>query len=158
MRNLSCLMPVVTAVLAGCAAGPAGDLQSTDAREQAQIRRRLEAIFDAAEKKEMDRLDSYHLYGPKFTKFSGGSLIRQDAAVARKGEHVGLAAINDLSMRADDLKIDVFDDVAVATFVARFSFKAGGKTIRKRESSTMVFVKERGAWKIAHEHFSSSVR
>jgi len=115
----------------------------------------LREIFDAAEKKDLNRLDSYHLYGPKFTKFSGATLNRQDAAASRKGEHGGLASINDLKMQADDLKIDLFGDVGIVTFILKSSFRAGGNSIENKDRSTMVFVKEHGVWKITHEHFSS---
>jgi len=65
-------------------------------------------IIDAAEKRDFQRLDSYHLYGPKFTKFETQAPGRLDAEAARKGEHDGLGAATDVAMRADDLKIDVF--------------------------------------------------
>lgn len=123
-------------------------------REQAQIEQRLKEVFDAAEKKDFQRLDSYHFYGPRFTKFSAASPSRQDTNVAREGEHKGLAAISELRMRADDLKIDVFGDAGVATFVLNSSYKAGGGVVESKERSTLVFVKDEGFWKITHEHFS----
>ena len=119
-----------------------------------QVRQRLNQIIEAAERKEFARLDGYHLYGRKFTKFSGTTWERQDARTARHGEHVGLGAVTDLQMEARDLKIDVFGGVAVATFVLEFRFRASSGTIRKKERSTLVFVHERGSWRIVHEHLS----
>jgi ketosteroid isomerase-like protein len=153
--SLSISALFVSFLIAGCASAPPVNQRADDAEGQAQIRGLLAAIFDAAAKKDFDRLDSYHLYGPKFTKFSGPTLIRQDAAAGRKGEHDGLAAIDDLKMRADDLKIDLFGDVGVATFILNSSFRAGAKTVEKTDRGTLVFVKEHGSWKITHEHFSS---
>ena len=123
--------------------------------ERAQIQLRLNEIMDAAVKKDLPRLESYHLYGPKFTKFSPESPDRQDAAVARKGEHDGLTAANGLSMGADDLKIDLFGNVGIVTFVLNYSFKAGTGMIEKQARTTMVFVKDHGSWKITHEHLSA---
>lgn len=40
--------------------------------EQARVEQVLRAALDAGQKRELDRLDSYHLYGPKFTKFDDG--------------------------------------------------------------------------------------
>src|SRR6185436_6235519 len=120
-----------------------------------QIQNRLSEIFEAAARKDMARLDSYHLYGPAFTKFGAGQLGRQDAESARQGEHDGLGAISGLSMRADELKIDLFRDVAIATFILNYSFKASNDTIQKSERSTLVLVKDGEAWKIVHEHFSA---
>jgi ketosteroid isomerase-like protein len=59
-------------------------------------------------------------------------------------------------MRAGGLKIDVFGKVGIATFVLNYSFKLGEEMIEKQAKTTMVFVKEDGQWKIAHEHLSSA--
>jgi ketosteroid isomerase-like protein len=146
---------VLSVLLSGCATAPTEPVQADYSQKQAQIKRRLKEIFDAAEKKDMVRLDSYHLYGPNFTKISAASVTRQDTTVARNGEHLGLGAITDLKMQASDLKIDVFGEVGIATFLLNSSFKAGADTIEKKEHSTLIFVNEHGAWKIAHEHFSA---
>ena len=147
---------VMTLVLAmlGCASVRTPNLEAEYLQESAQIEQRLKQIFDAAEKKEMDRLDSYHFYGPKFTKFSASLPERQDAATARKGEHDGVGAINDLKMEAEELKIDVFGDAAIATFTLKFGFSAGAERIERKEHGTLVLVKDHGDWKITHEHFS----
>ena len=123
-------------------------------REKDQIEQRLQQVIVAAETKDFDRLDSYHLYGPKFTKFTGTSSERLNAAAGRDGEHKGLGAAKGLNMKADALKIDMFGNVGVATFILDYSFESGGQTIRRRERTTMVFVKDAGEWKIAHEHLS----
>ena len=117
MQQIRQLVPVVALLFAGCASAPTAKQTAGCPKEQAQIRRRLDEIIDAAEKKDFNRLDSYHLYGQKFTKFAPEAPGRQDAEAARKGEHEGLAAATGLAMRADDLKIDVFGRVAIATFV-----------------------------------------
>jgi ketosteroid isomerase-like protein len=146
--------PIMVVVwTAGCASSPQTN-PHTAQKDQAQIERRLNEIFDAAEKKDLERLDSYHLYGPNFTKFAASSAGRLDAAAGRKGEHDGLSAIKDLMMQAEELKVDVFGDVAVATFTLKSSFKLATDTIEKKEHATLVFVKEQGSWKITHEHFS----
>jgi hypothetical protein len=64
---------------------------------RAQIERRLHEVFVAVESKDFERLESYHLYGPKFTRFSGTSAARQDAATTRKIEHDGLASLQALN-------------------------------------------------------------
>jgi len=57
-------------------------------------------------------------------------------------------------MRADALRVDVFGNVGIATFILDYSFDSGGQTIHKKDRSTLVFVKEGGTWKITHEHLS----
>lgn len=131
---------------------------SRAAEDEAAIRCRIQQVLAAAESKDFDRLDSYHLYGPKFTKFTGSFPDRLDAAAAQKGEHDGLAAAKGLKMKADALRIDIFGAVGVATLILDYSFESGGEVIRKRDRATLVFVKESEEWRIAHEHLSAISR
>ena len=150
--SASLLLPMLLAT--GCCCVETNKEQAEDREAQSQISQCLQQVFDAAEKKDFNRLDSYHLYGPKFTKFTGSSPERLDAAAGRKGEHDGLGAVNGMKMQADGLKIDVFGEVGIATFILDYSFDRGGERIQRRDRTTLVFVKEGGAWKIAHEHLS----
>jgi hypothetical protein len=145
---------LLTFLVAGCAGLRTGNVEADSPEAKAQIEQRLEKIFVAAENKDFGRLDSYHLYGPKFTKFSGSSAERLDATAGRNGEHVGLGSLTGLKMRADSLKIDVFGEVAIATFMLNYSFESGADTIPRKERATMVFVEQNKDWKIAHEHLS----
>jgi ketosteroid isomerase-like protein len=150
-------LAVTLFVLCGaCASVQSSHRKADRSAAASQVRTRLNEIFDAAQKKDFARLDSYHLYGPHFTKFSGPSFARQNATIARHGEHVGLGAVNDLQMRADDLRIDVFGDVAVATFVLDFSFRTPTGPVRKKERTTLVFVNDHRDWRIVHEHLSTA--
>ncbi len=156
MRHLSHILPMVSLlVFAGCTSTPTSKLTAENPQAQAEIRQRLDEIMDAAEKKDFVRLDSYHLYGPKFTKFATESPTRLDAEAGRKGEHDGLGAATGLSMRAEQVQIDVFSDVGIATFLLKYSFKAGTNTVERQAHSTLVFVNDQGSWKIAHEHLSA---
>src|SRR2546430_16550806 len=148
------LLLLITLLLTSCAAPPRGQ-RPDHPRERAQIQIRLNEIMDAAVKKDLPRLESYHLYGPKFTKFSPETPGLQDAATARKSEHDGLLGANGLSMSATDLRIDLFGNVAITTFVLHYSFKTETGDIQKQARTTMVFVKNHGSWKITHEHLSA---
>jgi hypothetical protein len=147
---------LATAIVAaaGCVSPRKTEAQTDYAKEKTQIGQRLHEGIVAAETKDFGRLDSYHLYGPEFTKFTGSSPERLDAAAGREGEHKGLGAANGLKMRADALKIDIFGNVGIATFILNYSFESGGQTIGRKERSTLVFVNDGGAWKIVHEHLS----
>jgi ketosteroid isomerase-like protein len=154
MFQLRLSLAMLACLVSGCASAPPDKLTGDYQGERARIQSRLHEIFDAAEKKDLERLDSYHFYGPKFTKF-GTAADRLDAERARQDEHQGLARISDLSMRVDDLKIDVFGEVGIATFIMHSDFREGTNTFQHTARSTLVFVKDSGAWKITHEHFSS---
>ncbi len=138
----------------GCSCLRTADVETDHPQARAQIEQRLQEVFTAADSKDFERLDSYHLYGPKFTKFTTSSPARLDAAIARQGEHVGLGAVTGMKMRADVLKIDVFGKTAIATFILNYSFDMGGQRTNKLDRTTMVFVQDHGEWKIAHEHLS----
>jgi ketosteroid isomerase-like protein len=153
MFHLRLLLATIACLLSGCAATQTSKLAGDYPDERARIQNRLSEILDAAEKKDLERLDSYHFYGPRFTKF-GTAADRLDAERARQDEHQGLARISDLSMRVDNLKIDVFGDVAIATFIMKSEFRVSTNAFQQSARSTLVFVKDNGSWKITHEHFS----
>ncbi len=120
---------------------------------QAKIEKLLDEIFTSGQKKDLERLALYHLYGPKFTEFKGGR-ARQDAEAGKQNERETFSAISDFKYNLRDLKVNVFGEVAIATFHGEFGGKAGQDTLAFKLQSTMVFVKDADSWKIAHEHFS----
>jgi ketosteroid isomerase-like protein len=155
MPRLSRFFLIAVFALTGCASEPAGKPVERRTKGIGQIQSRLNEIIAAAEHKDFVRLDSYHLYASSFTKFAPEASTRLGADAARKGEHDGLAAATDLKMRADELKVDLFDNVGIATFVLNYSFKSSRGIVEKSANTTMVFVKDHGSWKIAHEHLST---
>src|SRR5207344_3326120 len=61
-------------------------ITETYPEEQAKVKSTLTHIFDLAQAKQMDSVESYHLYGPKFTKFDDGEPDRMDAESSKQGE------------------------------------------------------------------------
>jgi ketosteroid isomerase-like protein len=123
--------------------------------EEAAVRRRLDEILDVVSAKDFDRLAGYHLDSPKFTKFDDFEpLERQDVATANRLEAEGLGGVERFQGVFDELQVDVFGRVAVATAVFRYGFEADGESVALRARTTLVFVDDRGDWKIAHEHLS----
>ena len=130
---------------------------ASDADEQTKIGKIVSEIVDAAQKKQLDRLDAFHWYGPKFTKFEDDGLGRQDAAAGKKGERDGLSAVKSFAAKVSDLKVDVFGSAAVATMILAYDIDTGDAKMPKmsgKDRSTLVFAKENGVWKIVHEHHS----
>ena len=125
---------------------------------QAAVASRIEEILDAVFAKDFDRLASYHLEGPKFTKFDDAEpLDRQDAATSARMEAEQFAAVEDLDARFDGLKIDVFGPVAIVTGVFVWDCTVDGRSVSGRTRSTVVFVDRGDQWLIAHEHHSPFV-
>jgi ketosteroid isomerase-like protein len=121
---------------------------------QAQIRKRLDEIWATLASKDVAKLESFHLYGPKFTSFKFGQ-VRGDGDANRKGEKEFAAVLTDSKVEMKDLAIAVYGDTAIATFNGNFSGKIEGHPVTDKQATTLVFVKYKGDWKIVHEHFSA---
>lgn len=125
---------------------------------QAAVAARIDEILDAAISKDIDRLMSYHLDGPKFTKFDDEEpLDRQAAETSARREAEQFAVMDELRARYDGLRIDVFGPVAIATGVFVWEGTANGTSFSGRNRSTVVFVEHGGQWLITHEHYSPFV-
>ena len=123
---------------------------------QAAVERRLQEIMDAAQSKDIGRLESYHLYGPKFTKFDDFEpLERQDAEATRRLEREAITGVKAFVPQVEQLKVDVFGPVAIATFVFDYAVTLpDDEQLAVRARSTLVFAQDGAEWKIVHEHFS----
>jgi len=120
---------------------------------QAAIRRRLDQIWETCAKRDFERLESFHLYGPKFTEFKGGK-PRGNAHSCAAGERAFFQMIEGPAVDMKDLAVHVFGEVAVATFNGHYTGKIHGNDVAVDQATTMVFVHSGGDWKIAHEHIS----
>jgi ketosteroid isomerase-like protein len=120
---------------------------------QAQIRKRLDEIWATWASKDVAKIESFHLYGPKFTEFKDGQ-ARGDGETNRKSEREFAAVLSDSKVEMKDLAIAVYGDTAIATFNGNFSGKIEGHPVTDKQGATLVFVKYKGDWKIVHEHFS----
>jgi hypothetical protein len=129
------------------------------AAEQAQVERRLQQIMSAARLKAIDELESYHAFGPKFTKFDDFEpLERQDAETTRRLERESILGVEEFAPEIVDLKIDVFGPVALTTFVMEYGIVTReSERLSFRARATMVFAADDGQWLIVHEHFSPFV-
>lgn len=75
-------------------------------------------------------------------------------------EELFFANVSDYEFNIEDLRIEVFDDMALALFIVEqkgmvvddYSFT--GRTLNIRSRVTMVFKKYNGEWLILHEHLS----
>jgi ketosteroid isomerase-like protein len=142
----------VGALVLGCAHAPS-TRSASEAEAQAQVRKRLDEIWASASQRDFARLGSYHLYGAKFTEFKDGA-PRGNAASGEKGERAFFGALNDSKVSMRDLAVNVFGEVAIATFHGDFAGTMEGHPIAAQLQSTLVFVQDHEEWKLVHEHFS----
>lgn len=137
----------------GCAHTPGSARRVSETEAQAQVRRRLDEIWDSAAKRDFARLRSYHLYGRKFTEFKDGA-PRGEATSGEQAERAFFSALSDPKFVMNDLAVNVWGDVAIATFHGDFGGAIGGQPIAAKLQATMVFVQDQDEWKLVHEHFS----
>lgn len=150
------LLIVAVAGLLGCQAKKPDIATETYPEDQKQLETIVKDIFVAAKARDLERLDSFHFHGPKFSKFEDeGVYTRRNIEEARKAENELFSAINDPSYEVQEFKADVFGDVAVTTFYLQYSGKMAETAVAGRVRGTLVFAKVGDDWKIVHEHFSA---
>ncbi|AWV96936.1 nuclear transport factor 2 family protein [Arcticibacterium luteifluviistationis] len=121
--------------------------------KQAELRETLDGIFKSIQDGDADKLISYHAYGPKFTEFRDGA-PRFGSEGNEAYERGLVAAVSGFDYDLEDLKINVFDKVAVVTFHSNFRPHMGDQIGQINGQVTLIFVETDLGWKITHEHFS----
>jgi ketosteroid isomerase-like protein len=119
---------------------------------QAEIREAVMSIKRDIESANTEGLRGVHLDSEKFTKFGPRTFGRQDVSSTNESETVFFKSIADANYRVRDLKIDVFDDVGIATYYPEVKFKRDGKDVMVSGRQTLVFLRTGGGWKLVHEH------
>ena len=61
-------------------------------------------------------------------------------------------SITNYKQEVRDLKIDVFDDIAVATYYPYITYVLNGEEIKGSGRQTFVFLNTKDGWKLVHEH------
>ena len=131
------------------------DLINDDFPEaQKEIKETFGAIVQSLKDGDMDKLISFHAYGPKFTEFKKGE-PRNDGAANEAFEREVFGSVTEVvKFDAKDLKIAVYGDVANVTFHSDFHLKFGEELVVVNDQITLLFVKLENQWKIVHEHHS----
>jgi ketosteroid isomerase-like protein len=62
------------------------------------------------------------------------------------------SSISNYMQEVRDLKIDVFDDVAVTTYYPHISYILNDEEIKGSGRQTFVFLRTHDGWKLVHEH------
>jgi ketosteroid isomerase-like protein len=118
-------------------------------KEKAAIREMLEQLRLSLTSLDLDRIESHHLYGEKFTRVENGT--RMGAEAGRQVERDLFGAFNRFDSQFDDVRIDVFGHTALVTCVYQVEFEAGGEANAARMYLTFLLVNDGGQWKIIHE-------
>jgi len=118
------------------------------------------AFFEAGKNKDLASLAGFQSR-ESFTKFDENPpFARQNPDEALIHEQAAFANISDYTYQVDELRVDLFGGLAVATFyltykgifVNDYSFE--GSPVGSKDRVTMVLSRTQRGWKIVHEHFS----
>ncbi len=103
---------------------------------------------------DIDKLISFHAYGPKFTEFKDGAPRNGGEANETYERNVFGGVTEVIKFDAKDMLIAVYGDVANMTFHSDFQLKFGEDLVVVNDQITLLFVKTKEGWKIVHEHHS----
>lgn len=125
---------------------------SSEAQAQEEIRTAIDAIIKDAEDANLDGLASSHLNSTKFSKFGPRKFERQDLESTNASEAAFFGSIANYKQEVHDLKVDVFGDIAIATYYPHVSFERDGEQVAVTGRQTFVFIRTNDGWKLVHEH------
>lgn len=112
------------------------------------------AVAQSIKEGDLDKLISFHAYGPKFTEFKNGEQRNGGEANETHERNVFGSVTEVVKFDAKDLKIAVYGDVANVTFHSDFHLKFGEDLVIINNQITLLFVKTKDDWKMVHEHHS----
>jgi len=124
--------------------------------EKAEIMQTWNEIVESVKEGDVDKLISFHAYGPKFTEFKQGA-PRNGGEENEAFERGVFGSVKEVvKMKSKDLKIAVYHgNVAVVTFHSDFHLQFEEELAVVNDQISLVFVKNNdGEWKIVHEHHS----
>jgi len=156
--SLICTLLIIWGFTA-CQAQSDDGLMAEYPEEKAEIMQTWNEIVESVKNGDVDKLISFHAYGPKFTEFKQGA-PRNGGEENETFERGVFGSVEEvLKMDANDLKIAVYHgNTAVVTFHSDFHLKFEEDMAVVNDQISLVFVKnENGEWKIVHEHHSPLV-
>jgi ketosteroid isomerase-like protein len=125
------------------------------------IRRAVYRAFEVGKSKDLQSISRLHYNDERFSKFSDTPpYMRMGYSDTCMHEELYFASVSDYDFKIEDLKIGIFDDTAIATFMIEHTgmlvddYSFTGRTMNVRSRGTMVFQKKGSEWLVIHEHFS----
>lgn len=123
--------------------------QPAEAEVKSTILRRLDALKNRDENAVKALVDECYNKFDDWPPFK-----RQEAEESLRNEFGAFKVLSSYSYEIKDLKVEVFGDVAVATFHIRYQGDIRNRRFDVVSRVTSVLRKREAGWKIVHEHFS----
>ncbi|SHJ69391.1 SnoaL-like domain-containing protein [Arenibacter nanhaiticus] len=114
----------------------------------------MDSIVQSLKDGDLDRLISFHAYGPKFTEFKNGEARNGGTENEEFERNVFSSVTEILKFDMNDMKIAVYDQVANMTFHSDFHLKFGEDLVVVNDQISLLFVNTKKGWRIVHEHHS----
>ena len=111
-----------------------------DAKQE--IKETFGGIAQSLKDGDMDKLISFHAYGPKFTEFKNGEPRNGDEANETYERTVFGGVTEVVKFDAKDMQIAVYDDVANVTFHSDFQLKFGEDLVVVNDQISLLFLKD----------------
>ena len=129
-------------------------LQDEFPKAREEVKMTLDSIIQSVKQGDLDRLISFHAYGPKFTEFKDGALRNggKENEEYERGVFGSVTEITKFDM--NDTKIAVYGDIANVTTHTDFHLQFGEDPVVVNEQMTLLFLKTDDGWRIVHEHHS----
>lgn len=121
---------------------------------QQEVMQTFGAIAQSIKDGDIDKLISFHAYGPKFTEFKNGEPRNGGEANEEHERNVFGSVTEVIKFDAKDLQIAVYGEVANLTFHSDFELMFGENLVVVNDQITLLFVKTSDGWKMVHEHHS----
>ena len=114
----------------------------------------IDSIAQSVKDNDIDRLISFHAYGPKFTEFKNGE-ARNDGKANEEFERSVFGSVTEVvKFDMNDLKVEVYGDVANVTLHSDFHLMFGEDLAVVNDQISLLFLNTDNGWRIVHEHHS----
>jgi ketosteroid isomerase-like protein len=120
-----------------------------------EVKLTMDSISQSVKDGDLDKLISFHAYGPKFTEFKNGE-VRNGGEENEKFERGVFSSVTEIiKFDMNDMKIAVYDKVANITLHTDFHLKFGEDLAVINEQMSLLLLKTKSGWRIVHEHHSA---
>ena len=155
INSISILITLLFLLLSSCSESKSDQVDLVNdifPEAQNELREVINSIVKDAETANLEGLKTIHLESDKFTKFGPRSFERQNIENTNESELAFFGSISNYKEEVEDLKVDVFGDIGIATYYRHVSFELDGEENTGSARQTLVFLKTDEGWKIIHEH------
>ena len=122
---------------------------SIEAEIKNTVTRRLDGIKDRNEDTIKALLDEHYNKFDDWPPFS-----RQEYVEALKNEFDAFKVLSSYSYEIKDFKVNIYQDIAIATFHIRYFGEIRNKRFEVVSRVTSILNRSNSGWKVVHEHFS----